>query len=56
MIYLILYVFLYCNADVILNNLYLSKFTTLNNELINTNSNFYYSTTNINLVVITIRN
>ena len=54
MIYLILYVFLYCNADDILNKLYLSNYsTTLNNELIQNNSNFYYSITNLNLFVLT---
>jgi len=54
MLYLILYVFLYCNADDILNKLYLSNYsTTLNNELIQNNSNFYYSITNLNLFVLT---
>ena len=54
MIYLILYVFLYCNADDILNKLYLSNYSTiLNNELIQNNSNFYYSITNLNLFVLT---
>uniref|UniRef100_A0A6C0JKS6 Guanylate cyclase domain-containing protein n=1 Tax=viral metagenome TaxID=1070528 RepID=A0A6C0JKS6_9ZZZZ len=54
MIYLILYVFLYCNADDILNKLYLSNYsTTLNNELIQNNSNIYYSITNLNLFVLT---
>ena len=52
--YLILYVFLYCNADDILNKLYLFNYsTTLNNELIQNNSNFYYSITNLNLFVLT---
>lgn len=55
MIYLILYVFLYCNADDILNKLYLSNYsTTLNNELIQNNSKFYYSITNLNLFVLSI--
>ena len=55
MIYLILYVFLYCNADDILNKLYLSNYSTiLNNELIQNNSNFYYSITNLNLFVLSI--
>ena len=55
MIYLILYVFLYCNADDVLNKLYLSNYsTTLNNELIQNNSNFYYSITNLNLFVLSI--
>ena len=54
MIYLILYVFLYCNADDILNKLYLSNYSgILNNELIQNNSNFYYSITNLNLFVLT---
>ena len=55
MIYLILYVFLYCNADDILNKFYLSNYTTiLNNELIQNNSKFYYSITNLNLFVLSI--
>jgi len=54
MIYLILYVFLYCNADDVLNKLYLSNYsTTLNNELMQNNNNFYYSITNLNLFVLT---
>ncbi len=54
MIYLILYVFLYCNADDVLNKLYLSNYsTTLNNELIQNHGNFYYSITNLNLFVLT---
>ena len=54
MIYLILCVFLYCNADDVLNKLYLSNYSrTLNNELIQNNSNFYYSITNLNLFVLT---
>ena len=55
MIYIILYVFLYCNADFILNKLYLSNYSTLlNNELIQNNSNFNYSLLNLNLFVISI--
>ena len=54
-IYLILYVFLYCNVDIILNKLYLSNYSTLlNNELIQNNSNFIYSITNLNLFVLCI--
>ena len=55
MIYLILYIFLYCNADFIFNKLYLSNYSTiLNNELIQNNYNFYYSITNLNLFVLSI--
>ena len=55
MIYILFYVFLYCNADIVLNKLYLSNYsTTLNNELIQTNSNFYYSITNLNLFVLSV--
>ena len=55
MIYLILYIFLYCNANDILNKLYLSNYSTiLNNEIIQNNSNFYYSILNLNLFVLSI--
>lgn len=55
MISLILYVFLYCNTDDILNKLYLSNYSTiLNNEQIKNNSNFYYSITSLNLFVLSI--
>ena len=55
MIYILFFVFLYCNADIVLNKLYLSNYsTTLNNELIQTNSNFYYSITNLNLFVLSV--
>jgi len=55
MITILFYVFLYCNADIVLNKLYLSNYsTTLNKELIQTNSNFYYSITNLNLFVLTV--
>ena len=53
MIYILFYVFLYCNADIILNKLYLSNFT-VNNELIRDNSEFYYSITNVNLFVLAV--
>jgi len=55
MIYILFYIFLYCNADIILNKLYLSNyFISVNNELIQTNSNFYYSITNLNLFVLSV--
>ena len=48
-----MYVFLYCNADIILNKLYLSNYSTLlNNELIQNNNNFNYCVTNLNLFVL----
>ena len=48
MISILFYVFIYCNADIILNKLYLSNYSTnLNNELIQSNANFYYSIINI---------
>ena len=48
-----MYVFLYCNADDILNKLYLSNYSTLlNNDLIKGNSYFNYSITNLNLFVL----
>jgi hypothetical protein len=53
MIYILFYVFLYCNADIILNKLYLSNFT-VNNELIRDNPEFYYSITNVNLFVLAV--
>ena len=50
-----LYLFLYCNIDILLNKLYLSNYSTLlNNELIQNNSNFNYSITNLNLFVLCI--
>ena len=50
MIYLLFFVFLYCNADIILNQLYLSHYPAiLNNEQIQNNSNFYYSIKNVNI-------
>ena len=53
--YLILYIFLYCNADSILNKLYLSNYSTItNNELIQYNTTFYYSLVNGNVFVLTI--
>jgi len=48
------YIFLYCNADIILNKLYLSNFSTLDNELIQHNSNFYYSLININYFALSV--
>jgi len=55
MIYLIFYIFLYCNADAILNKFYLSNYSTiLNNELIQNNSYFYYSITKLHLFVLSI--
>lgn len=54
MIYISLYIFLYCNADDVLNKLYLSNYSTLlNNELIQNNINFHYCVTNLNLFVLT---
>ena len=49
MLYLLFYIFLYCNVDSILNKLYLSNFCIINNELINNNTNFEYSIINIKL-------
>ena len=55
MINILFYVFLYCNADIILNKLYLSNYSNLiNNELIQNNSNFYYAVINLNLFVLTV--
>ena len=55
MIYLIFYIFLYCNIDIILDKLYLSNYynsiniVDINNELIQNNSHFYYSIIHINI-------
>ena len=47
---LLFYIFLYCNADNILNTLYLSNYSTITNtELLQYNKSFYYSITNQNL-------
>jgi len=55
MITLLLYVFLYCNADAILNKLYLSNYSTIfNNELIQSNNIFLYSITTINVFVLSV--
>ena len=49
MIYSLLYIFIYSNANNIINNLYLSNFSNIiNNEFIQQNPNFYYSIMNIN--------
>ena len=50
MLYRIIYVFVYCNVDTILNKLYLSNYSTLlNNECIQDNPTFYYSVMNVHL-------
>jgi class 3 adenylate cyclase len=55
MIYILFYFFLYCNADIVLNKVYLSNYSTiLNNELIQANSNFYNSITNLNLFILSV--
>jgi len=55
MIYILFYFFLYCNADIVLNKLYLSNYSTiLNNELIQSNSNFYNSITNLNFFIFSV--
>lgn len=52
---LLFYIFLYCNADNILNKLYLSNYSTItNNELFQYNKNFYYSITNQNLFALSV--
>jgi len=53
MIEILIYLFLYCNADDLLNKLYFSNFsdysTIINNDLIKDNPCFYYSITNLNI-------
>ena len=50
MIMLLIYVFVYCNTDTILNKLYLSNYSTIvNNEHIQDNPMFYYSVANVHL-------
>lgn len=52
---LLLYIFLYCNADNILNKLYLSNYYTItNNELLQHNSLFYYSIMNQNIFALSL--
>lgn len=49
MVYLLLYVFIYCNADDFLNTFYLTHYSAfINNELIQSNPTFHYSVTQIN--------
>ena len=45
---LLLYIFLYINADSILNKLYLSNNICSNNELITYNNEFYYAISILN--------
>jgi class 3 adenylate cyclase len=53
--YLIVYIFIYCNADILLNNLYLSKFHSItNNELIQNDVNFYHTVYNLSIFVLAI--
>jgi len=51
--YIFLYIFIYCNADAILNKLYLSNYTndTISDgfQSIQSNSNFYYASSNIHI-------
>jgi class 3 adenylate cyclase len=54
MIFLIFYIFIYCNADVILNKFYLSNSEIMNNELIKNNENFYYCMTTLNVFALSI--
>lgn len=52
--YLIIYIFIYCNTDILLNYLYLSNYCELTNEPIRQNDNFYYTIHNLNLFVLAI--
>jgi len=54
MIMFLYYVFLYCNIDFILNKFYLSNIPITDNELIQNNTNFYYSIINIHLFALII--
>lgn len=52
---LLFYIFLYCNADIILNKLYLSNYDTItNNELLQNNQLFYYSIIHQNLFALSV--
>ena len=52
---LFFYIFLYCNADNILNKLYLSNYSIITNtELLQYNKSFYYSITNQNLFALSV--
>lgn len=47
------YVFLYCNADIVLNKLYLNRYSNnTNTALIQENTHFYYTIINLNLFVL----
>jgi len=51
----ILYLFIYCNADNILNNLYLSKYHhVIDNELMHYNDKFYYCCYNMHIFILCI--
>lgn len=53
MIYNLLYVFLYCTIDVLINTLYLSQFkNSFSNELVSNNLIFNYYIHNIALFVL----
>lgn len=55
MVYSILYIFSYCNLDKILDKFFFCYYKDkLNNELIQSNSNFYYTLSNLNLFVLSI--
>ena len=46
--FLLLYVFIYFNADSVLNKLYLSNHICSSNELITYNNEFYYTVSTLN--------
>jgi hypothetical protein len=49
MIYLVIYIFIYCNIDILLNKFYLLNYTSiLDNELIKNNYYFYNSIIHFN--------
>ena len=53
MVYSLLYIFSYCNIDKILNKIFFNNYKDiLANELIQTNNNFYYTISNLNLFVL----
>lgn len=54
MFHILCYIFIYCNIDDILNKYYLPSMPTENTELLNLNTEFFYSVTKINEIMLLI--
>ncbi len=51
---LLFYIFLYCNTDIIFNKIYLSSYSTIDNELIQHNEQFYTSIITQNIFALSV--